>query len=125
MESQLKLTDSQLLFNIEALKIAKRARDLQNTAHLGRTRKKIKQNFLLNKLRKFRSLPNLSQIKNIAMRRIKSRTGKETQKYLDINRYLDINIFGFLCNVEKLKCLVCVCICLFLCLQKHAKLASR
>ena len=86
----MKLTDSQLLFNIEALKIAKRARDLQNTAHLGRTRKKIKQNFLLNKLRKFRSLPNLSQIKNIAMRRIKSRTGKETQKYLDINRYLDI-----------------------------------
>ena len=62
------------------------------------------------------------------MRRIKSRTGKETQKYLDINRYLDINIFGFLCiinNVEKFKCLVCVCICLFLCLQKHAKLASR
>ena len=90
LESQLKLTDSQLLFNIEALKIAKRARDLQITTNTSsattstsgsgsasnKSRKLIKPNFILNKLRKFKSLPNLSVIKSIAMRRIKSRSGK-------------------------------------------------
>lgn len=72
-EPKLRLSDSQLLFNIEALKIAKRARDLQNTNT--KTRKRIKPNFILNKLRKFKSLPNLNVIKNITMRRAKTRTG--------------------------------------------------
>ena len=74
-EPQLKLSNSQLLFNIEALKIAKRARDLQNIANT-KSRKKIKSNFILNKLRKFKSLPNLSVIKNITMRRVKTRAGE-------------------------------------------------
>ena len=64
-----------MLFNIEALKIAKRARDLQNTPVNVKTRRRIKHNFILNKLRKFKSLPNLSVIKELAMRRIKSRSG--------------------------------------------------
>ena len=96
LESQLRLTDSQLLFNIEALKIAKRARDLQITTNTSsaatsssgsagnKSRKLIKPNFILNKLRKFKSLPNLSVIKSIAMRRIKSRSGKKSTFLLNV-----------------------------------------
>ena len=101
LESQLRLSDSQLLFNIEALKIAKRARDLQITTNTSsattpgsasnKSRKLIKPNFILNKLRKFKSLPNLSVIKSIAMRRIKSRSGKKIT-FLTLCHLLRINI---------------------------------
>ena len=74
-ESQFNSQDSQLLFNIEALKIAKQARDQQDTANY-KPRKKIKPTFFLSKLRKFKSLPNLSLLKNIALKKIRSRTGE-------------------------------------------------
>ena len=66
--------DSQLLFNIEALKIAKRAHDLKELNKVkGGNNKKVRHRLFFNQLRKFRSLPNLSAIRNIAMKRSKSK----------------------------------------------------
>ena len=61
--------DTQLLFNIEALKIAKRARDQRE----GDRGKASKGKTFLQQLRKFRSLPNLSAIRNLKMIRNLSR----------------------------------------------------
>ena len=67
-------SDSQLIFNIEALKIAKRAHDLKELDKVQwRNNKKVRHRLFFNQLRKFRSLPNLSAIRNIAMKRSKSK----------------------------------------------------
>ena len=81
-ESQSKSQDSQLLFNIEALKIAKQARDQRDTANY-KQRKKIKPTFFLSKLRKFKSLPNLNTLKNIALKKIRSKTGEYIILFVD------------------------------------------
>ena len=66
-------SDTQLRFSIEALKIAKRARDLREKE---RTRARSGRSFL-HQLRKIRSLPNLRVIKNLRMIRSLSRSRLE------------------------------------------------
>ena len=67
-------SDSQLLFNIEALKIAKRAHDLKElNSGKGKNTKKVRTKLFFHQLRKFKSLPNLSAIRNLTMRKIKSK----------------------------------------------------
>ena len=68
-------SDTQLLFNIEALKIAKKARDLRE-GELGS--KKVRGKSFFQQLRKFRSLPNLSAIRNLKMIRHLSRSRLDT-----------------------------------------------
>jgi len=80
-------SDSQLLFNIEALKIVKRAHDLKelNSAK-GKNTKKIKHKLFFHQLRKFKSLPNLSAIKSLAMKRIRSKLDlNENDSYSEKN----------------------------------------
>ena len=68
-------SDTQLLFNIEALKIAKRARDLREKGEqAGKTKEKLRGKSFFQQLRKFRSLPNLSAIRNLKMIRNLSRS---------------------------------------------------
>ena len=68
-------SDTQLLFNIEALKIAKKARDLREKAEVGKNKEaKVRGKSFFQQLRKFRSLPNLSAIRNLKMIRNLSRS---------------------------------------------------
>ena len=70
-------SDTQLLFNIEALKIAKKARDLKE-GELGSKKDKVRGKSFFQQLRKFRSLPNLSAIRNLKMIRNLSRSRLDT-----------------------------------------------
>ena len=71
-------SDTQLLFNIEALKIAKKARDLRE-GELGKNKEaKVRGKSFFQQLRKFRSLPNLSAIRNLKMIRNLSRSRLDT-----------------------------------------------
>ena len=73
-------SDTQLLFNIEALKIAKKARDLRE-GELGKNKETTKvrgKSGFFQQLRKFRSLPNLSAIRNLKMIRNLSRSRLDT-----------------------------------------------
>ena len=74
-------SDTQLLFNIEALKIAKKARDLREKGEGGKNREakdKVRGKSFFQQLRKFRSLPNLSAIRNLKMIRNLSRSRLDT-----------------------------------------------
>ena len=73
-------SDTQLLFNIEALKIAKKARDLrEGSKKVERAEAKDKRGkSFFQQLRKFRSLPNLSAIRNLKMIRNLSRSRLDT-----------------------------------------------
>ena len=93
--------DSQVQFNIEALKIAKRAHDLQELDRVKyKNNKKVKHKQFFNQLRKFKSLPNLSALRSITMKR--SRTKNEITEISGPNIRLNIKgNFGVWDNVNK------------------------
>ena len=93
--------DSQVQFNIEALRIAKRAHDLQELNRVKyKNNKKVKHKQFFNQLRKFKSLPNLSALRSITMKR--SRTKNEVTEISEPNIRLNIKgNFGVWDNVNK------------------------
>jgi len=93
--------DVNLAFRIEALKIAKKARDMrEQNAKKFNSSDRSKSKSLFHQLRKFKSLPNLSAIKNAAMKRSKSKMDMSLEVQKDCGNFhegkfgLNINTYS-------------------------------